>query len=79
MEFPADTSVYAEEGVYMVGSALLVAPVVRQGANSVAVVFPGTQSWYDIETLKVRSHPSPFTRTCCLSRYPTPPSNYMEL
>jgi alpha-glucosidase (family GH31 glycosyl hydrolase) len=37
----------------MVGDSLLVAPVVTPGTTSVNVYFPGDQSWYDLENLRV--------------------------
>jgi alpha-glucosidase (family GH31 glycosyl hydrolase) len=53
MEFPEDKTGFAEQEEYLVGSSLLVAPVLRAGANTVEVYFPGKQPWYDVESFKV--------------------------
>jgi len=47
-EFPEDEGSYSIEGSHMVGSSLLVAPVLTKGATQVNVYFPGTSLWYDI-------------------------------
>merc|ERR1712042_390836 len=47
-EFPGDEGSYSIEGSHMVGSSLLVAPVLTKGATQVNVYFPGTSLWYDI-------------------------------
>ena len=47
-EFPADQGSYTKEGSHMVGSSLLVAPVLTKGATQVSVYFPGSTLWYDI-------------------------------
>ena len=39
-EFPSDEHTFAMEEQYMVGSSLLVAPVMDQGATSATVYFP---------------------------------------
>lgn len=49
-EFPQDEGTWAKEGSHMVGSSLLVAPVLTKGATSVSVYFPGNGLWYDIWT-----------------------------
>ena len=52
VEFPGDASLLTEQRSWMVGSDLLVAPVMQQGASSVDVAFPGDASvtWYDVRT-----------------------------
>jgi len=47
-EFPGDEGSYTKEGSHMVGSSLLVAPVLTKGATQVNVYFPGNTLWYDI-------------------------------
>jgi len=49
-EFPLDAATYGREGISMVGSSLLVAPVLTKGATQVNVYFPGNEFWYDIQT-----------------------------
>ena len=41
----------------MIGSDLLVAPVLAAGVNTVHVYFPGKQPWYDIDTYFSRTGP----------------------
>jgi len=49
-EFPEDEGTYSREGSHMVGSSLLVAPVLHKGATQVDVYFPGSTFWYDVWT-----------------------------
>ena len=51
LEFPDDTAALPLDDQWMVGSELLVKPVVHEGATSVAVYFPGAGPWYDAESL----------------------------
>jgi len=46
-EFPLDKSVMGEDKIFLLGSSILVAPVLTQGAESVRVVLPGRDMWYD--------------------------------
>jgi alpha 1,3-glucosidase len=46
MEFPAEEALFAEEESFMLGEALLVAPVTQAGATSVAVRFPAGSRWF---------------------------------
>eukprot|EP01137_Pigoraptor_chileana_P037623 Opistho-2@34981 len=48
-EFPEDASLYGIDQQFLVGSALLVTPVLTQGATSVTGAFP-TGVWYDYYT-----------------------------
>jgi len=45
-EYPADPATFTLEGQYLIGAALLVAPVLEEGATSVQVYFPAGR-WYD--------------------------------
>jgi len=47
VEYPADTSTYALQDEFLLGSDILVKPVTKQGQSSVDVYFPGDQPWYD--------------------------------
>lgn len=57
-EFPESTNLFAEENSYMIGCALLVAPVMSAGVQSVEVTLPGVEPWYDTETFQVHAAPS---------------------
>ncbi|GFP53068.1 hypothetical protein ACSS6W_000513 [Trichoderma asperelloides] len=46
-EFPDDPSVVAVDTQMMLGPAIMVLPVLTQGATSVSGVFPGKEPWYD--------------------------------
>lgn len=45
--FPDDPSVVAVDKQMMLGPAIMVLPVLTQGATSVSGVFPGAEPWYD--------------------------------
>lgn len=47
-EFPEDKRVDAMDDQWMVGSSLLVAPVVKEGATERTVYLPGADAWYDL-------------------------------
>jgi len=51
-EFPEDEGSWAREATHMVGSSLLVAPVLTKNTVSVEVYFPGSELWYDVWTSK---------------------------
>ncbi len=50
VEFPNDPATFAIEDQWMVGSDILVKPVLHPNHRSVEVYFPGTEAWYDVET-----------------------------
>jgi mannosyl-oligosaccharide alpha-1,3-glucosidase len=47
-EFPQDKQLDDMEDQWMVGSALLVAPVLKEGASTRVVYLPGSEPWYDL-------------------------------
>ncbi|KAF2214390.1 glycoside hydrolase family 31 protein [Cercospora zeae-maydis SCOH1-5] len=54
-EFPNDESLRATDNQFMLGSALLITPVLNQGSTSVKGVLPGMRGntrWYDWYTLQ---------------------------
>ena len=46
-EFPDQDPLFTTDDVFMFGPALLVAPVLQQGATSRSVILPGGVPWYD--------------------------------
>ncbi|KAI8874863.1 glycoside hydrolase family 31 protein, partial [Backusella circina FSU 941] len=52
MEFPLDESMFTTEDQFMVGEAVLVKPVVQEGAVTADVYFPGNEPWYHFKTHK---------------------------
>jgi hypothetical protein len=48
MEFPEQEDLFAEQDVFLLGDALLVAPVVKEGATSVEVNFPKKSVWFRV-------------------------------
>ncbi|XP_067119018.1 neutral alpha-glucosidase AB-like [Centruroides vittatus] len=51
MEFPKEKETFDLDDEYMIGSALLVRPVLDAGVSGVNVYFPGkNEIWYDIDT-----------------------------
>ena len=47
MEFPGETAIFAEQEQHLVGDALLVAPVIKQGATTKEIYFPQASSWVE--------------------------------
>jgi alpha 1,3-glucosidase len=54
-EFPEDISTFTEQDAFLLGDAILVKPVTKEGVVSTEVNFPGNsdQLWYDTETYQV--------------------------
>lgn len=48
LNYPEDASTHRMDRQVMVGDALLVSPVLEQGARSVKAYFPGGTTWYDM-------------------------------
>jgi alpha 1,3-glucosidase len=54
MQYPKNVDVVDIDHQWLVGSDLLVCPVVKKGHNNVPVFFPNEDLWYDVDTfLKV--------------------------
>jgi alpha 1,3-glucosidase len=72
VEFPADASVLRDEATWLVGSALLVAPVFFPGVNAVDVAFPGPASlrWFDVASRAVHAGGSRATVAAPLGSQP---------
>ena len=60
MEFPEDESSFDIDYEHLVGSALLVRPVVTEHSNSASVYFP-PGVWYDVIDLTKYTGPSSTT------------------
>ncbi|KAJ2357628.1 hypothetical protein GGF43_001344 [Coemansia sp. RSA 2618] len=61
VEFPRETSLFAEDAAFMVGSALMVVPVTEAAeSQSVRVVFPSDEIWYDLHSHA--AYAAPLTR-----------------
>ncbi|CAF0929444.1 unnamed protein product [Brachionus calyciflorus] len=53
VEFPEETDLYDMDDQHMVGSAIMIKPIITQGATSVDVKFPGkNEVWYDVKSLR---------------------------
>ena len=59
MQYPESEIMYAVDDQYLIGSDLLVKPVTAPGVSEIDVLFPGTDIWYDAETLKLISNRAP--------------------
>ena len=46
-DFPQQSDLFTEEHAFMLGPALLSAPVLDDGVSEVTVPFPGGVRWYD--------------------------------
>ena len=46
-EFPNDATLFGADRQFMLGPALMVVPVLNEGATTVDGVFPGQEPWYD--------------------------------
>lgn len=51
-EFPQDERTWALEDAYMLGSAILVKPVVQPSQDKIEVYLPGNEAWFDLDTLR---------------------------
>lgn len=54
-EFPEDDTLYREDTSFMLGQALLCAPVVEEGAVSRQITFPRGQDFYQLESGEIFS------------------------
>ena len=61
-EFPEDREHFGTEDEFMLGPALLLAPVLTQGAAARSVYLPPASVWYDAAT-GVQSHQPPTVAT----------------
>ncbi|MCL4150417.1 UNVERIFIED_CONTAM: hypothetical protein GTU68_014904, partial [Idotea baltica] len=60
VEFPSDEATFATDDEYLLGPALLVRPIVEEGAVTASVYFPHG-IWFDVKDLAVHSGPSSAT------------------
>jgi len=66
VNFPSDSSAFNRDGQFMLGSAVLISPVLTQGATSVNAYFP-TGYWYDFQSRKLSVDSSSSSQTITLS------------
>eukprot|EP00042_Codosiga_hollandica_P052482 m.667021 g.667021 ORF g.667021 m.667021 type:complete len:513 (+) comp58506_c0_seq10:1361-2899(+) len=69
-EFPSEWRLFAEERSFMIGSALLVAPVLHEGHRNVLVTFPGENPWYNVFTYERYSGQRAVTVSAALDTIP---------
>jgi len=50
VDFPADDKVFAEQEEHLLGSSMLIAPVLEAGHTTKRVYFPANSVWYDMQT-----------------------------
>lgn len=60
VDFPEDEASFDIDYEHLIGSALLVRPVVTEGANTASVYFP-PGVWYDVLDLTTHTGPSSTT------------------
>uniref|UniRef100_UPI00358F6546 neutral alpha-glucosidase C-like isoform X2 n=1 Tax=Myxine glutinosa TaxID=7769 RepID=UPI00358F6546 len=71
VEYPSDIKTFVLEDEYMIGSALLVRPVVEPSAKSVQVYLPGNdENWYDVHSFQRHKAPCILWKTVTLSSIP---------
>jgi len=51
MQYPKVESLYGLDDQYLVGSDLLVKPITDAGATRTHIIFPTTDTWYDVDTM----------------------------
>jgi alpha-glucosidase (family GH31 glycosyl hydrolase) len=68
--FPDDPQTYTQDSEFMFGSALLVAPVVEQGATSRTVYLPAGANWIDFYTDQTYAGGQQITAAAPLDRIP---------
>ncbi|CAM3771831.1 glycoside hydrolase family 31 protein [Bordetella sputigena] len=69
MAFPGDAEAHAWDLQYLLGPALLVAPIVKPG-NEVRVYLPKGEAWWDLNTGHRYEGGSVWTVTCDFGQYP---------
>jgi alpha-glucosidase (family GH31 glycosyl hydrolase) len=55
-EFPEAEALYGVQDQFMLGPALLAAPVLQEGAASRAVLLPQQATWFDAATGALGTH-----------------------
>ena len=63
-EFPEAEAAYGVQDQFMLGPALLAAPVLQEGAASRAVLLPQQATWFEAST-GATHHPMTRQRCCC--------------
>jgi len=70
LNFPDDPACRAELDVFMLGEALLAAPIVEQGAQAVEVTLPAIADWEDIWTGEPHAGGATVRLDCPMDRTP---------
>ncbi len=52
VDYPTDETTFAMETQWLIGSDLMVRPVVDAGATTADVYFPGTEQWLDVASME---------------------------
>jgi alpha-glucosidase (family GH31 glycosyl hydrolase) len=69
LAFPADTRVYAWDAQYLLGPALLIAPMLASG-ETVQVYFPQGEAWWDLNTGYRYEGGTVWSMQCGLNQFP---------
>lgn len=59
MNYPGTELMFATDDEFLIGTDFLVKPITAPGVTEVDVIFPGTDIWYDAETLQLVSSRAP--------------------
>lgn len=68
--FPADVQTHGPSGEFMLGAALLVAPVVEPGVSTRSLYLPAGSAWYDYHTDRLHSGGQSLTVAAPLQQMP---------
>jgi len=68
-EFPSDTNTYSIDQQFLIGSSLMISPVLTQGANSVTAYFPNAK-WYSFWDYTLQQQNGRQTLPCSWQQLP---------
>ena len=55
MQYPRTEELFPVDDQYLIGSDLLVKPIAAPGVTETSILFPSSDTWYDVDTLQVIS------------------------